>query len=504
MFNLIIVDDEEIITTGLAKYVNWHALGFQLVGTGYSVASALELVENHDVDVILSDIQMDDGTGLQLIEQVKNEYPHIKTVILSGYGEFQYAQQALRLGSSDFLTKPVEFDVLRQTFHTLFAQLQEERQSRNISSELQKVKRNLLLNSFVRDASFIDEEGFRCEFDIHQDDSLFILRIRLNNNDEIDCIQEEIFSELSQLFEDFRSHIFSYDTYDISVLFVGHSFEEISAILKPYLSQKSPLLIAGISNQFQAFRNFSKAFHQAGRVLDFAVFAEGDTLISYNKIENSVYNRSILTEKQVSTISELLSEKDTETLREFIVQTIQDFSHNHTLSYTFGIEFYMILDKFLSNYLPEYSNDETLNSIKTIYLQSTTESITKHMLLYIEKMAPSIELANPYSSAVIPKIKKYISLHYSENISLNTLAEQFFLHPIYLSKLFKDKTGQNFIDYLTHVRFQAAKQFLSETDLKVYEISVMCGYESSKYFSKIFKQLSGQTPKEFRNNNIEA
>lgn len=101
-------------------------------------------------------------------------------------------------------------------------------------------------------------------------------------------------------------------------------------------------------------------------------------------------------------------------------------------------------------------------------------------------------------SNLVKKMQAYMREHYAEDITLQKLAEQFFLHPIYLSKLFKEKTGENFIDYLTLIRMENAKKLLQETTLKVYDISNMIGYESSKYFSKIFREETGKTPSEFR------
>ena len=98
----------------------------------------------------------------------------------------------------------------------------------------------------------------------------------------------------------------------------------------------------------------------------------------------------------------------------------------------------------------------------------------------------------------IREIQLYIRQHYSENITLNFLAEQFFLHPNYLSRLFKEKTGKNFVEYLTEVRMEKVKELLRTSDCKIIEICAMAGYDNPRYFSKVFKQYTGMTPKEYR------
>lgn len=258
MFQLIIVDDEEIILQGLSSYIDWNNLGFRLIGTATTIEEALLLIGQESVDVVLTDLHLEDESGLDLIAHLKESNPQIKTIILSGYGEFQYAQQALRLEVFDFLTKPVEFNHLYETFQKLHSQLSQEK-------------------------------------------------------------------------------------------------------------------------------------------------------------EQNVPVKKTTPELQLPAVDELIQQSNLE------------------------------------------------------------------------------------STDIVEQIKTYIGENFKENITLQSLSSQFFLHPIYLSKLFKSKTGQNFIDYLTLVRFTVAKRLLEESNLKVYEISDLCGYKSSKYFSKIFKSMSGLTPKEYRN-----
>ena len=101
---------------------------------------------------------------------------------------------------------------------------------------------------------------------------------------------------------------------------------------------------------------------------------------------------------------------------------------------------------------------------------------------------------------VIQEIQHFICCHYAENISLNSLAEQFYLHPNYLSRLFKEKTGHNFVEYLTEIRMEKVKELLRSSNKKIIEICDMTGYDNPRYFSKVFKQYTGMTPREYRDN----
>lgn len=100
---------------------------------------------------------------------------------------------------------------------------------------------------------------------------------------------------------------------------------------------------------------------------------------------------------------------------------------------------------------------------------------------------------------IINQAKAYIDINFSEEIHLNTLAELVYVHPTYLSILFKKKTGHNFKEYLTQVRIEKAKEMLKDLSLRITDISSNVGYESPKHFSKVFKELTGMTPKDWRN-----
>jgi len=101
-------------------------------------------------------------------------------------------------------------------------------------------------------------------------------------------------------------------------------------------------------------------------------------------------------------------------------------------------------------------------------------------------------------SHMITSVKRYIDKHYAKDISLATLSNEFFIHPIYLSRLFKEKMGVNYLDYVTELRMTRAKEMMKNPTLKVYEIGQMVGYDSPSYFSKLFKSVTGMTPKEYK------
>lgn len=146
MYKVLLVDDEERVTQGMARFVPWEETGFSVVGCATSVARALVFVEKEPVDLVITDIQMPVQSGLDLIRLMKPTYPQTKYVILSAYSEFSYAQEALRLGAFDYLTKPINFGQMKTLLLKLREQLDAERRRGEGNDTRELFARTLVMN----------------------------------------------------------------------------------------------------------------------------------------------------------------------------------------------------------------------------------------------------------------------------------------------------------------------------------------------------------------------
>lgn len=150
MLKLLIVDDQKPVREGLKASVDWNGLGYQVVGDVESAKLALEIIESECVDVILTDIVMPEVNGLGLIKEIKKINPSIKAVILSGYNEFQYAKEAVRLGAYDYLTKPVVFSELKRIFTEIKRTLELEDKEREKIAYISESARERFLNNLSK------------------------------------------------------------------------------------------------------------------------------------------------------------------------------------------------------------------------------------------------------------------------------------------------------------------------------------------------------------------
>lgn len=408
-YQVLIVDDEEIVCRGLTRFVKWEKYDFQVSGTASSGEEALSILEKKPIDLIFMDIRMPQMTGLELLKLVKAQYPQIKCVILSGYSDFSYAQEAIRNGASDYLTKPV---VLKD-IETLLERLSSEFTHRQKESLIHTNRTEALLLSAVKGYSHIDPH----RYDLPKLQQWYGLSMILKNKTfsqvEIDEKKQQMRSQISSIIP---SSIFLDD--EPSSLFAllpwesDASFDSLTSLLE-HLCFGLKEWYCGASSLKYGFEELKNGWEESKKARLFHQIEPTDNIILYSSIKQNLNCASIPAPE--------VSSKD---------------------------------------------SDET--------------NINKD---------------------VIQEIQHFICCHYAENISLNSLAEQFYLHPNYLSRLFKEKTGHNFVEYLTEIRMEKVKELLRSSNKKIIEICDMTGYDNPRYFSKVFKQYTGMTPREYRDSS---
>lgn len=508
LYQLLIVDDESFVRQGLSQYVDWKALGYTVAGTADSKEASLRFLEEHPVDVILTDIRMPDGTGLELLQECLDIQPDVKSVILSGYGEFEYAQKALRLGSFDFLTKPVDFPQLTTIFLKLHDVLRElETQNRNLT-EVYRLKKDNFFHNVTKYSVGAEMLSQRCrEYGIPIDGRCGIVRIRFSDaGSRLLAPPSDYRESVSRLIEEsvVAGHccVFSNEAHEIAAAVYDVSKEDMDGflkLLKPYLDFHDA--IAGVGSIYIGIGKLKEAYQEAGQALEYHHIQTEERIIEYGKVSSQIdfgaaYSQSIR-EEILNCLSEGRSDKLTEFLLSHIDNLIVDGSSIDTIK-ALAINAILVVEEYLKqNTSYREVGDEIQELICRIISMKSRHRIQDTAREYLASAAPYIESARS-KSPVIDRALVYIREHYSENITLQSLADDIYLHPVYLSRLFKEKVGQTFLEYLTHYRIEMAKDYLRNPNLRIYDIGQMVGYETPQYFSRIFKELTGTTPKGFR------
>lgn len=506
MYRLLIVDDEDVALRGLCDFVDWKSLGYEVAATAYTVDEALKEVGKGNIDAVLTDIELEDESGLDLVRRLRESNPEIRSVILTGHERFEYARSALRYDTFDFLTKPVQFDALAQTFLSLAKTLERERSDMKMKDDYLHMRRTAFLYSLATEKGvYNDEEA--ASLSIETKGCMLLARIRLESTSsdaegmkaEKDMLSSAI---LRNTPDGMNTELFDNSVCEYSYLVYNIDEQTFIDILSAVSESADFSVHIGVSQYFYHISELSNAWQQAGNALDYCVLQhQGENIVVLYRNIRGMAGENIISEDVAMEINEALCNKDIKEIENITrKEMVRMYKSTGSLNYlySFSIEFHIIADHFLRRYVMGYSGGDILDSIRNIVRCNDLNALLKYNREYILWMRDLLEQAVVYTSDTVCQIQTYINGHYSENISLSTLADQFFLHPNYLSRLFQEKTGHNFIDYLTQVRVEKSKRLLSDTGFNMYDISQMVGYSTPNYFSKVFKASTGMTPKQWR------
>lgn len=503
MYTVLLVDDEEMVTQGLSRFVPWAELGFQVVGTALSADKALEFLNHTPVNLVITDVIMPVKTGLDLIEAINEQFPSIKTVILSGYSDFSYAQQALRLGALDYLTKPINFTAIRELLTRVREKLDAESvQSGNNDQLRQTLTRSIIMN--LCNGFPLDEVKTSAYLNIHSP----ITAVRIACKDR-QTLSMELASDLlkplapCQIVSPAENEILCILEGRRDQIMVGDALGSLIDLI----SVSGLSLCIGISEQFSGYQELQTAAVQAAKAMRYqkARCTAGITL--YSKMREMYLNLKETSEQRITGLVTTLSTPDRRgnLIDEFNaafagLEASPDFSI--TTAQRFCTELLVELDAPIRDLMSDdYPRHRFLSEILMEILSlKTLEDIQVHMVGHLQELLEDFMESDESLNAVelIDRVKNYIQEHYADNLTLAVLSNVFFVCPAYLSRLFKKKTGINFVDYLTELRVQKAKEFLAVPSMKVYTVAEMVGYENPRYFSRIFKDSTGMSPQDYR------
>lgn len=337
MLSIFLVDDEEIIRSGLKKLINWEENGFIISGEASDGNEALEKIRAYNTDILITDLKMPFMNGLELTRQIKQRFPGIAIIILTGLDDFQNIQECLRSGVSDYLLKPVSRDEL---INSLF-----------------KI-RKILEEKVIGYPLNLEEGIFEC--------------VKMNDFDAVEQVTKEFFN-----------------------------YSEMNKI--PFVS----------------------VYTNLKRIIEILINQCDDSGISIKPIFDGEFSTDEL-------YSKLKIKNDAETMFVYLLERIILFKKN-------------------------------------------------------KKIKSNIE-----------NIKDYIENNYDKKITLKSIGSAVHLNSTYISQLFKKETRGNYNDYVLSVRILHAKKMLTESQHSVQAISDLLGFGTSKYFSKVFKDVTGMQPSQYR------
>ncbi len=533
MFKVFLVEDEVVVREGIRKNILWEQYGFHYVGDAADGELALPLIRQIQPDLLITDIKMPFMDGLALIELIRRELPGTKIVIISGYGDFSYAQQAIRMGVEQYLLKPVAKGKIVEILIALQKKMEAERQQQEYLARFQKEVQEY--ETFSRRRFFeqivsgglsvleISETAKAMGIDVNAPFYNIVL-FSLNSagfdgsaperyTDALSALQDRI-RQLIANHPEFILFRRSVTTYAVLVKggendIVQHTFDCIENI-KNHCSLAGPDINWHIAPGTPVTRlgAIPACYTEASRVLSYRYLCPAEHILSKASIreirkKNGSEMDSIEKEIDQEHILSFLSSGSAEEIPHFMDQLLQR-AGDEAVSLPLFCRYLTMTVYFAAvRYLDSIGC--RADSFWSLELRpSDSVSAPEEVRQYLHHvMGQVIELREHESKQqqrdLLTQAIRFIDEHYQqESVSLDRVSRKVNVSSNYFSALFSQEIGQTFIEYLTGKRIEAAKRLLRQTDKRSSEIAYAVGYKDPHYFSAVFKKVSGYTPNEYR------
>ena len=543
MVKVYLVEDEIIIRQSIKNSIDWEKEGYEFVGDASDGELALPVILKEKPDILITDIRMPFMDGLELSRMVKAELPDIKIVILSGYDDFEYAKQAIKIGVAEYLLKPVSSAVLLEHLSEIAEKVRDEREDLALKKvyyqEMQEneelIKMKFLGELISGKLSLADamEKGKRFHMNLSGPFYRIILfkfiqedRVKAGQSEDLARAYAAVGNYVDGLKDAFRFQrgvegwAFLLTSVEEDMEAQTERFiEGLKEVIAPF---EALTWFGGIGSEAARLRELRYSFREADKAFAGRFVQEPNQIISveplnYEQLDNE-FDANIFGEINQfdQIITRFLSSGSLEEVESFVGALFTEISEDHFRSLM--IRQYIIMNIYATvlTFCKKLRKDagvdgeaagqmESLRENEEILKRavSTAESVDDIKAYIGTLLDHAIELRNTVSgrrySDIIQTAKKRIEQDYmSEDISLNSVAAEVCMSPSYFSSVFSKEMGKTFIEYLTEVRMEKAKQYLACSSMKTSEISYEVGYKDPHYFSYIFKKTQGCTPKEYR------
>lgn len=533
---VFLVEDEMVIRRGIKNSIDWEKEGYIFCGEASDGELAYPMIIKEKPDILITDIRMPFMDGLELCKLVKKELPNIKILILSAYDEFDYAKEAIRLGVTEYLLKPISSGKLLEALNGVSESIRREKEDKdlvrkymeemreNTEHEKQKFFEQMIAgNLSMADAL---ETGKKYEMNLSAGMyNLLLFRFTLGKENrksgellgEAEYAIEKLTERLEYVFEFQRgvegwAFLLMADNEEQMSERVKELSKDLEEIMKNY---STIAYFGGIGQPVARLRELEESFREAERALAARFTMELNRIISVEDIRMA-QNVDTLDDIEITSFGEIektrtmlekfLNNGAEDEIDEFVDVYINELPEENLKSVL--MRQYIIMDAYIVMMSfcekiegiegeMQAQSEELKNSMKTI---QTLEEIKNYIRMLLKKIIGVRDtISGRRYSDIIEIAKDQIRKTYmSDEISLNTIAAEVGMSPSYFSSIFSKEMGKTFVEYLTEIRMDRAKELLMCSSMKTSEIGYEVGYKDPHYFSYIFKKTQNCTPKEFR------
>ena len=527
---VFLAEDEYIVREGIKNSIDWEGHGYIFCGDAGDGELALPIIRREKPDILVTDIRMPFMDGLELSRHVRQELPDTAIIILSGYEEFAYARDAIKIGVSEYLTKPISANDLLAGIDRVAEELRRHRveeqlraqYSREMQEDVQIAGRDLFRCLAAGGASGNELQQLmeKCNVSLSAETYNLVL-LKLSSEEHEDMEFSDAMVRMDEAIEGqlTETGVLSFDRAPEgkAYLFMGESEEQVGAQIDAFRENVAELVKAypGVSYFgavgccVDSLNAVHESYSVAGRAFSYRYFEKGNRFV-----QGSIHAESIVPLRgdfkvqdidpknmNRSELAHFLKTGSAEETAYFVDAFFDGFGEavqSNMLRIYITMDAYFAVAEFMETIGRSKESVEVFNSnpdiIKTV--EEAKGYITRILTAAINARD---RLANNRYTAVVNEVYHYVRENYTnENLSLNQIAAYVNFSPSHLSMIFSQETGQTLIRYITDVRMEKAKELLRCSAKRSSEISTLVGYQDPHYFSYLFKKTQGVTPTDYR------
>lgn len=525
-YKVMLVDDEDEVRQAIERRVNWEEMGFKVVASAENGEEALELAEKTIPDVVMSDIHMPFIDGLTLCKMLKKQYPGTKIIIFSGYDEFEYAKEAIKLEAEEYILKPIDAEELKEVFLRTKKRLDEEYDRRRNIENLEKyyleslplLKEQLLIGLLEGRIKREAINRYLKEYEFNIDSSFYSVCVfePIAGDDSKELSNQMLAVSLKQIVEDKLGKDGSY----ISINYLGKVI--VIGLLKSteanndFISNADSICklaskvlgastFAGVGRPIGDIGDLERAFAEANDALSYRILLDEDQAIFIRDVEPeySIYagfNENLI--KELIKHIKIASREDLIEAIDNIVHSLKKMTVPIYQLQLYFVEIYVELMRLAKSY--DLQNEQLSMLERDVYSEIHGFTSLDEMKIWLENICMQIRSyirkeRQDSTKLLVEKAKEYITDNYKDSeLSVDRVCNYLGVSPTYFSSMFKKDAGVSFVTYITNIRMERAVELLETTDEKSYVIAGMVGYEDPNYFSYVFKKAYGVSPSKYR------
>lgn len=508
---IVIVEDETRIREGIEKLIKRISDEYEMIALAENGEEGLQTIIENKPEIVVTDIKMPKMDGIEMLTRLKEISKMPKVIVLSAYSDFEYARQAIKLGVSEYILKPISVIEFTNSFKSLCKQIKDEKEKENSIFKTESL--DFIIEQELYYGNQIDEHIKRAlleryQFDIEKESCL----VTVYFGRRYERLKEEVKEELENVLK--YNSMTKYLILDLArekrLLVLFYQYEDIKKIERWFQNS----IVSFVMDKFgdyacfgwakiEKIKEIKNVYKTLSKAMDWNIVLGKGIMISYPKvlqIQGNLVSYPLFIEQEVK---ESICADNWEKVERKIIEFLNYFKRGILYSpqevkecfvrFVWGIlnvikeVNHLCYDKFEQQVLL----DQIMNAITFWELEETVYEV-------LGVLKDNSMIDGRKESLLIQRMKSLVHEFYNQGITLDEIAVELQKTPEYLGTQFHKEVGMTYSSYVKRYRIEKAKKLLLGTDLKIYKIAEQVGYQDPKYFSKVFKELEGKLPGEYR------